>query len=43
MWLNCLVTRYSGDAAFEEQFNRFAKALLSNDDGMTEQVKKEMG
>lgn len=42
-WLDFLITRYTGDAALEEQFNRFAKAVLSNDDGMAEQGTKGMG
>lgn len=37
------VSRYSDDSALEEQFNRFAKAMLSNDDEMEEQVKNDMG
>lgn len=36
-WLDFLVIRSSGDEALEEQFNRFAKATLSEDDKVDKQ------
>lgn len=43
LWLNLLTIRGSGDSALEDQFHRFTKAMESNDDGMAEQILKEMG
>lgn len=43
LWLNFLVTRYSGDSVLEEQFERFKKAMAAKDDETAEQVMKEMG
>jgi len=43
LWLNILTTRDSRDSALEDQFSRFAKAMALNDDGMAEEILKEMG